>query len=258
MQLPLTLSIITFLLLFTRVVCVLMTAPILGTRTVPIKYRLLLAGLISMAAFPLATAHTMTLTGNTIQPAAIVSALMSEIVIGILLGLGVTILFAAAQAAGSVLAQMAGVQWPTQADPDSGEATSAVSHLFAMISLAAFALMGGPELVLGALLQTCVELPLGSSLATSDVVNLLTQLLQQSFLLTLRGVGPGVAALLISTIVIGLISRTYPQMNTLGLGLNSNQLVLFLAIFLTLGSSVWLFVDDLDLTLAMILDTLRS
>ena len=61
---------------------------------------------------------------------------------------------------------------------------------------------------------------------------------------------------MISTIVSGLISRTYPQINMLGIGINSNQFVMFLAIFLTLGGCVWLFVDDLGDVLKMIQTTM--
>ena len=249
MELPLT-----FLLLLTRVGCVVMTAPVLGSRSVPLKFRLLIAGLISASAWPLAT-----LNASKISTAGdVLTAVSSELVIGILLGLGVTIIFAAAAATGSIISQMAGAQWPTQQDTESGEPTSAVSQLFAMLSLAAFALIGGPELVVSSLLDTCTHLPLGTSLNATDVIGLLTELLQQSFLLTLRGVGPAIAALMISTIVIGLVGRAYPQMNMLGLGLNSNQLVLFLAVFLTLGGCVWLFVDDLGHIVELIQTRLKE
>jgi flagellar biosynthetic protein FliR len=242
---------LVFLLVFIRVAGVVLTAPILGSRCVPFRFRLLVAALISIAALPLAAP----VTASFLQPGEIFTAVTSEMVIGVTLGLGVSIMFAAAQAAGGVIAQMAGIQWPSQTN-DTGEATTPVSQFFAMLSLAAFALIGGPELVLGSLLDTCIHIPLGTSLHAPDIVALLAQLLQQSFLLTLRGVGPAVAALMISTIVIGLISRTYPQMNMLGIGLNSNQFVMFLAVFLTLGGSVWLFVDDLGDVIAMIQTTM--
>lgn len=242
---------IPILLVFTRVAGVVMTAPILGSRSVPIRIRLALAGLIALAAFPLAI-HGEVPT----QPAQVVNAVFAEAVVGILLGLGVTIMFAASAAAGAVMAQMAGFQWPSHSTVDPDESGSAVSQLFAIISLAAFALIDGPEMVLGAVLETFRHLPLGTTIESSKIISLLIQLLQQSFLLTLRGVAPAIGAMMLSTIAVGLICRSYPQMNTLGLGLSSNQLVLFLAVFLTLGSCVWLFVDDLDSVIALIKNNL--
>lgn len=239
---------LVLLLVFIRVAGVVLTAPILGNRCVPFKFRFLVAALISIAALPLAEPTATTFA----QPGEIFSAVTSEMVIGVTLGLGVSIMFAAAQAAGAVIGQMAGIQWQSQ----TSESTTPVSQLFTMLSLAAFALIGGPEIVLASLLETCVQLPLGTSLHAPDIVKLLAELLHQSFLLTLRGVGPAIAALMISTIVIGLVSRTYPQMNMLGIGLNSNQFVMFLAIFLTLGGCVWLFVDDLEGVIELIRTTM--
>ena len=58
-----------------------------------------------------------------------------------------------------------------------------------------------------------------------------------------------VVCLLVSNIVIGIISRTYPQMNLLGIGLTSNMVVMMGAVFLTVSGTVWLFVDDVKPTL---------
>ena len=168
------------------------------------------------------------------------------------------IMFSAAQFAGTVIGQMAGIQISNTLDPQTGENSSTISQMFGILSLAAFALAGGPELVVSALLDTFIYLPIGTELAPNRASEILVTLLQQSFILTLRGVAPAVAAMLIATIVIGFVSRTYPQMNLLGMGLSSNLIVMFLAVFLTLGGSVWLFVDDLDHFVSTITDSMRS
>lgn len=248
-------TIVVFLFALARISAAVMTAPVLGSRTVPIRFRLVLAMLLTMASFPLIGAPDLGLVATDVQP-DYVSIFLSEVTIGAMLGFGVLIVFSAAQIAGTVIGQMAGIQIAGNFDPQSGESTSAVSQLFGILSLASFALIGGPELVITATLDTFANVPIGTSLQSSTVFPLLGELLQQSFILTLRGVAPAVAALMISTLVIGLISRTYPQMNLLGLGLSSNLLVMFLAIFFTLGGCVWLFVDDLQQIMALIQDSI--
>tara|TARA_B110000495_G_C23035566_1_gene618316 strand:+ start:803 stop:1579 length:777 start_codon:yes stop_codon:yes gene_type:complete len=243
-----------FFLALSRVTSLVLTAPIFGSRAVPLKIRFGIAVLLSLAAFPLITPPNFEPTNLE----DLFSAVFSEVVIGSLLGLGVMIMFSAAQFAGTVIGQMAGIQISNTLDPQTGENTSTISQMFAILSLAAFALAGGPELVVSALLDTFIYLPLGTELVTSRVSDTLVTLLQQSFILTLRGVAPAVAAMLIATVVIGFISRTYPQMNLLGMGLSSNLIVMFLAVFLTLGGSVWLFVDDLDHFVSMITDAMQS
>ena len=139
-----------FFLAFSRVTALVMTAPIFGSRSVPLKIRLGTAVLLSLAAFPL-------ITLPEFEPSnleSLFSAIFSEVVIGSLLGLGVMIMFSAAQFAGTVIGQMAGIQISNTLDPQTGENSSTISQLFAILSLAAFALAGGPELVISALLDT--------------------------------------------------------------------------------------------------------
>ncbi len=248
-------TVVVCLLAMARITAAVITAPVLGSRTVPIRFRVVLAILLTLTTIPLidsADVASRLAAGNV----DFASMLLSEITIGAMLGFGVLIVFSAAQVAGTVIGQMAGIQIAGSLDPQTGESTQPVSQLFGILSLATFALIGGPELVITATLDTFANVPIGKSLQTSSVFPLLGELLQQSFILTLRGVAPAVAALMISTLVIGLISRTYPQMNLLGLGLSSNLLVMFLAIFFTLGGCVWLFVDDLHQIMAMIQDSI--
>lgn len=247
-------STVFFLIALARVSAIVMTAPLFGSRAIPLKLRIGIAIVLTATAFPLIESSSI----ESSAPGQIATAIFSEVIIGSLLGLGVMIMFSAAHAAGTVISQMAGIQMSNTLDPQSGETASPVSHLFGILSLAAFALVGGPELVVSAMLDTFVQLPLGTKLETANVLGLVTELLQQSFILTLRGVAPAVAALMISTLVIGLISRSYPQMNLLGMGLSSNLIVMLLAVFFTLGGSVWLFVDDLDQFIALITSSMNE
>lgn len=231
------------LLAFARIAAVVFTAPVLGDRAVQLRFRVLLALFITIAAMPLIDQATAT---KSLAGSDFVASLFSEAFVGALLGLGITIVFSAAQVAGTVIGQMAGIQIGETLSPGSAEPASPVSQMFGLLSLAAFALVGGPELVISATLDTFVAVPLGIPVDVAIVGSLLPDLLEQSFLLTLRAVAPAVAALMISTLAIGMISRSHPQMNLLGLGLNSNLIVMLLALFFTLGGSVWLFVDDLE------------
>jgi len=222
-----------------------MTAPILGSRAVGLRTRLAIAAMLVMLAMPLvhvpAEFSNQTPTGADWLP-----FIFSEAAIGITLGLGVTIMFSAAAAAGTVIGQMTGLQL---GETGGGDSQSPVSRFFHIVSIAVFALIGGPALVVTGILDTFIQIPLTTTLADGPMVSMATELLQQSFMLTLRAIGPVMIALFVSNIVIGLISRTYPLMNLLGLGLSSNLVVMFLAIFLSLGGTVWLFVDDIESTI---------
>ena len=222
-----------------RIASMVFTAPVLGHRSIPFRFKMLLALALTTVTFPL-------INRSTTIPSEIdgwVHALFSELAIGIFLGLGVQIVFAAAKMTGTIMSQMAAMQLGNGTDTLGGEG-SPVSKLLGVLSIAAFVLMGGPEQLVGATINTFVAVPVGTSLQTSGLIDLMIELLRQSFLLTLRGVAPAVGAIMISTFVIGLISRNYPQIDLLNMGLASNLCVMLMALMFTLGGCVWLFADD--------------
>ena len=60
-----------------------------------------------------------------------------------------------------------------------------------------------------------------------------------------RVAAPVVAALLLSNLITGLISRTLPQINVLAIGLSINALAMLVVLALTIGSAGLLFREEL-------------
>lgn len=264
---------IVYLLILVRIVCLVVTAPILGGSAVPLKIRLGLALFVATAVFPLLLPSLESetgLNGLDFQPAAasvfagdltgppvrerellewmsrLFPLVMAEIIIGTSLGLGIALLVLAARSAGAMIGQLAGLQWAASSEGGAEEGVSVVGQIYGIVAAATFVAMGGMEIMIGGLLESYTSLPIGLKLESRQVVDLATEFLQHSFSLTLRGIVPVVAAMLTSTLTVGFISRAYPQLNVLSLSLSLNQLILFLLITLTLGSCVWLLVGDLE------------
>ena len=66
------------------------------------------------------------------------------------------------------------------------------------------------------------------------------------------------AAIFVTTVVIGMIARTIPQINVLQVGLTSNLVVMLLAVFLTVSGCVWLFMNDIQISIQLIQDSIRD
>ena len=60
-----------------------------------------------------------------------------------------------------------------------------------------------------------------------------------------RVAAPIIAALLLSNLVTGLISRTLPQINVLAIGLSINALAMLVVLAVTIGSAGLIFQDEL-------------
>lgn len=246
------------LLVFARVAGLVFTAPLLGHRAVGIWNRFAITVLLTIASCSFVTPEAdgwlgadFSLTGE------LISGVLAEVSIGVALGLGTLIIVSSAQMAGGVLGQMAGLSFFGSIDPTSGETGSSVGSLFGLTSMAAFVLMNGPEMVVGSVLHSFGALPPGAAHDPAGLIGLVPELLQQSFILALGGIGPGVAAIFATSLAFGFVCRVFPQMNLTTLAIGSNTAMMFGAIFLTLGGCMWLFMDDLAPTLQSILERIQ-
>lgn len=231
------------LLVFVRILASVLTAPLLSHARVPFLFRVGLSGMLALVTVPILMQHNHFYEAENLD---LFSAIFNEALIGATIGLGVMILISAAQVAGQIIGQLAGINLTDPIGGESANVGGVMASFFNMMSLAVFAMMGGPEMMVTAVLDTFQQVPLGQSVVQSDLLELIGTLLGQSLSLAVRAVGPAIAALLISTLTLGFINRTMPQLNMLQFGLNANLVVLWLAVFLTLGGCVWLFVDDIQ------------
>ena len=104
-----------------------------------------------------------------------------------------------------------------------------------------FVLLGGHRLIVEAVLDTYVWLPPGAARMGQSYVEALTAVLGQSFLLGVRAAAPAMTALCLSTLVLGLIGRTLPQINILVVGFGVNALLTLSCLFVSIGAIAWAF-----------------
>jgi flagellar biosynthetic protein FliR len=113
--------------------------------------------------------------------------------------------------------------------------------LFYFLTLAVFVAVGGHRIVTQALLDTFVALPPGHAALGNSFVQVLTSILTQAFSLGARAAAPLIVSLLLSNIVLGLISRTLPQINVIAVGFGLNALLALAVLFLSVGAAAWTF-----------------
>jgi flagellar biosynthetic protein FliR len=238
----------TFALVLVRVAAVVMLAPIFGPFEVPLRVRLLVTLALVVLLVPLEVERAA--TSAEAVPLDSLSVFLiaagGEALVGLMLGLGVRILFAAMQVAGQLISQMSGFQLADVFSPGAGANVPIFSRLLFCVTTAAFFTIGGHRQVIGALMDTFVWLPLGQGGFTRSAVDAVTALVAHSFVLGVRAAAPAVVALLLATLVIGLINRTLPQLNVLSLGFGVNALVAIAALGVSLGGACWILQDQLE------------
>lgn len=227
-----TLLLPAFALVLARVSGLMIVAPVLGSSVIPVRVRAALALALSLMIFPIVLP---TIDAELTLSSAVIG-LVGELMIGIVLGLGLSLLFIAMELAGQMIAQQAGLAIGEVFDPVLQTSVSPLGQLYFMSALFVFLFAGGLRAMVQGLLDSFGTLPLMTFGIKEPVVEVMADLLMSSMILALRISGPAVTALLLTSVAMGLISRTMPQLNILAVGFSIRIVVSLLIVAATLAS----------------------
>jgi flagellar biosynthetic protein FliR len=239
---------LVFTLVLVRVSGLMLVGAPLGSPEAPMQVRALLAFAMALLMTPAQ------LTTPAVWPASLLGYMAvagGELLLGLTLGLGVVMLFSSVQLAGQIVSQMSGMTLGDVFNPGFDDNIPLFSQLFYMVALAIFLILGGHRLVVAGLLDTFVALPLGSCSPLGgglpeSLGEMIVTLLVQSFSLGFRTAAPATLALLLASLVMGVLSRTLPQLNVMAFGFGLNALTTFAILSVSLGGMAWLFQDEIE------------
>ena len=256
-----------FTLVLTRVSGLFVTAPVFGTTEAPPIVRALLSFTLAMLVMPTQWGAGLAMPGGLGQYVLVVGA---ELLVGMCLGMGLAVLLSGMQMAGELISRIGGLSLSDIFDPTFGDNVPLFSKLLTLVSTAVFMLIGGHRLVLGGLLDTFRTIPPGGCLAAvlghspggdgnllPSLADMFVVLISQAFSLGLRASIPIVTAILLATLVLGLIGRTLPQLNILVLGFGLNAMLTFAILAVSLGAIVLAFQEQIEPTLRLMFETLH-
>ena len=194
----------------------IVTAPILGHRTVP---RPVKAGLIAILAFALAK-------GAQAAPGAmpVLVAAPIELLIGLALGFTMALGFAAVESAARLLSLQMGLSLGAVFDPVGGEASTPLGPLFAVMSGLLFLSLNLHLAVVRLLADSFAALPIGGSWP-AGLFGAAGRLVALGLELSVRVAMPLALILLLTELSVALVSRAIPQINVFFLGLPLKILV---------------------------------
>ncbi|HEY2415861.1 MAG TPA: flagellar biosynthetic protein FliR [Pirellulaceae bacterium] len=234
---------IIFVLVLTRIGALLMTMPVLGTATVPLQVRALLAVGISLVLTPLFWGQPIPAPENLM---ILGTLLAREAMLGLALGLALMILLSGMQLAGQIISQTSGMTLADVANPTFDTTVPLFSQILEMLATAIFFVVGGHRQVMDALMRSFTWMPPGNGRLPDNLIEALTVVTSQSFEVAIRASAPVLVALLVATLIVALISRTLPQLNAVAVGLNFNSIIVMGMLALCLGSAAWVFQDHVE------------
>jgi len=241
-----------FTLILTRVSGLLMTAPVYGTPDIPLQVRALFAFALALLVVPTQWSVSPPDPANLVEYLVLVG---SELVVGLALGLGITVLLSGIELAGRLIDQVSGMLIAEIFDPVQGDNSSILSRLIFLTTVAVYVVIGGHRMAMAGVLDTFQAIPPGSAAAPTHMADTLVTLVSQSFALGIRAAAPVVVSLLLANLVLGLIARALPQLNLFVLGFGLNVLLALGILGVSLGAAVWVFADRIEPAIGAVLET---
>ena len=199
---------------FMRVGGFVMTAPVIGTRAVPVRVRLIFAlaltGLLALVVAPEAVIDPLGAEG--------LLTAVHQIVIGATIGLVLCLLFFVFEFAGQVVAQQMGLGFASLVDPQTGAQVPVVAQFYIILATLLFFVMDANLAFIALLADSFQVLPVGpygiTAAGAGIVVDWSGDLIATSLLLGL----PILVALLAINFGLGVMARAAPQLNIFAVG----------------------------------------
>jgi flagellar biosynthetic protein FliR len=143
---------------------------------------------------------------------------ITEVVIGAALGFVVHVLFAAVQYAGDLIDLTGGFSLQPAYDPLSMTTSSSVGRLHYLLATTLLFTSGGHLLIVRGFATSYEGMPVGGSVPTEQLAQVLITALSMMFLAALQIAGPMVAVLLLADVALALLSRAAPALNIFSFG----------------------------------------
>jgi len=195
-------------LLFARLGAVLMLAPGFGEQAAPATMRLGLAVLVTATLAP-------TLAGNAPpMPAQITSAIpliLTEVIIGLILGLGARLMMSALQVAGATVGLASGLGFAQQVDPIASQPAAIFSGFFSLMGVVLIMSAGLHRVMIEAAADSYAIFPPGAFPPIGDASTFVIDAVSNAFRLGIQIAAPVLIFSLIFNVALGLISRLIPQ-----------------------------------------------
>jgi len=230
---------ILFMLIFVRLTGMLFLLPIFGHTVVQAKFRIGLAFFTAIIIYPLLELNV----PNVTNIPSFAWVMIKEALIGIVIGYFTLYLFAAVSFAGSILDMQMGFAMLQLPDPVSEKNMSTASGvLFSLIFTIVFLMFNGHYFLILALEKSFMLIPPGfAKFPAEGLATAATEALATLMEIALRLASPVLVVMIVTSVTLGIIAKTMPQMNIFFVGMPLKIGAGFFAIIVALPSLVSLF-----------------
>ena len=203
------------MVILVRTSAVVVAMPVLGSTNLPALVKAFMSLVLALVLWPVVDMSGFkpptTLLG-------FLPLMVGEVLIGVILGLSARLLLTSLQ----IMGQMAGFQMgfavANVIDPMSGMQISVLGQFVYLVGILVFLAVGGHHMFIRALADSFTLVPPGDFGLSTGLFKQMMALASKMFYLAVRIGAPIIGALLFTSVIMGVLAKTVPQMNILIVG----------------------------------------
>ncbi|WP_293761867.1 flagellar biosynthetic protein FliR [uncultured Aquitalea sp.] len=218
---------------FARIIGLFLAEPIYAYRGVPRRFKagfaLMLTMLLAPILPPLPSAPLVSAVG--------IAILFQQVLIGLAMGFVMRIAITAVEMAGFIMGAQTGLGFAMFFDPMHAAQVPVLSQMLTIFVFLLFLTFDGHQVVLSVLVESFTTLPIGMSMPADSLRALVLwggHIISWGVWLAM----PVIAALLVTNLAIGVMTRAAPQFNIFTFGFPLTMMIGFITIYLTLPMMV--------------------
>ena len=192
-----------------------LAAPVFGASFVPVQLRLIVALALGIPA--------LSMTGFTLPADGLASVegfllIAGEVMAGLAIGFAVQIGFSAALVAGEVIGNAMGLGFAAMMDPSTGQSNPVLGQFLSILGTFLFLSIGGHLALAATVVESYRALPPGDAWITAESLRGLVFFGGVLFAAGLSIALPVGFAIVLVQVVMGMLSRSAPQLNLFAVG----------------------------------------
>ena len=215
-----------------RIGAMLVAMPVIGTRLVSTRAKVVLTFLLSVMVLPLLPevpqVEALSLQGMFIS--------IQQVLIGVSLGFTLQLVFGALMIAGESIAMSMGLGFASMVDPANGVNVPVVSQLFIIMGTLIFLALGGHLMLIQLLVSSFESMPIATDGLERDSFWAIMSWGSQMFIGAIWVAIPALISMLVITLSMGVMTRAAPQLNIFSVGFPVTMFMGFIILMLVLPS----------------------
>ncbi len=197
-------------LIFLRIGAMMLTLPVFDSRSIPVLFKVGLAAALGVLLLPLLNPALPPLSELSLQFGLAAAA---EVLIGAVIGFSVRLLFAGVQLAGQLAGFQMGIGIANVFDPVTSSQVSVVGQFNNLLAMLVFLVTNAHHMFLGAVAESFRRVPPMGFHYTAAWTGTIVDLAGNMFVIAVQIGAPVIVALMLTSIALGIMARTVPQMN---------------------------------------------